>query len=184
MPIAETQLKALMVASLAGDAAAYRGLLGTLGDQLRRYYRRRLPSSDANVEDLVQEALIAIHSKRETYDTSLPFTPWLHAIARYKLLDYLRRKRLRVTIPLDDAGEICTADENEAAMMRRDLEKLLASLPARSQALIRQVKLDGFSTAEVAEKSGKSEIAVRVGLHRALKILSNGLGGGKRHADR
>jgi len=172
---AEAQLKTLLLASLAGDKAAYRGLLDTLGEVLRRYYRRRLPPADANVEDLVQETLIAIHAKRGTYDTSLPFTPWLYAIARYKLLDHLRRARLRITIPLEAAGELCSADESEAAGARHDLEKLLANLPASTQEIIRRVKLDGLSTAEMAASTGKSEVAVRVGLHRGLKALNERL---------
>jgi RNA polymerase sigma-70 factor (ECF subfamily) len=181
---AEAQLKMLMLAANAGDKVAYRGLLEALGEQLRRYYRRRLPPADANVEDLVQETLIAIHSKRTTYDTALPFTPWLYAIARYKLLDHLRRSRSRPTVPLDDAGDLFAGDESEATGARLDLEKLLAALPASSQEIIRKVKLDGHSTAEVAASTGKSEIAVRVGLHRGLKALSEKLRGGQHRADR
>jgi RNA polymerase sigma-70 factor (ECF subfamily) len=155
-----------MLASLAGDKAAYRGLLSIIGDQLRRYYRRRLPSADTNVEDLVQETLIAVHSRRATYDTALPFTPWLYAIARYKLLDHFRRARIRRTVSLDDAGDLFAGDESEAIGARLDLEKLLAGLPASSQEIIRRVKLEGLSTSDVAARTGKSEIAVRVGLHR------------------
>jgi RNA polymerase sigma-70 factor (ECF subfamily) len=181
---AEEHLKALMLASLAGDKAAYRGMLGALGDLLRRYFKRRLPPSDANVEDLVQETLIAIHTKRMTYDTALPFTPWLYAIARYKLLDHLRRGRARPNVPLEDAGDLFAGDESEAANARLDLEKLLVTLPASSQELIRRVKLDGHSTADVAATTGKSEIAVRVGLHRGLKALSDRLRERQDRADR
>ncbi len=184
MSTAEVHLKTLMLAALAGDKAAYRGFLAAIGEQLGRYYRRRLPRADANVEDLVQETLIAIHSKRETYDTSLPFTPWLYAIARYKLLDHLRRSRLRLTVSLEDAGDLFAGDDNEAASARLDLEKLLAGLPASSQEIIRKVKLDGFSTADVAANTGKSEIAVRVALHRGLKALSGKLRERQGRADR
>jgi RNA polymerase sigma-70 factor (ECF subfamily) len=181
---AEAQLKMLMLASLADDKAAYRGLLSALGDQLRRYYRRRLPPADANVEDLVQETLIAIHSKRGTYDTNLPFTPWLYAIARYKLLDHLRRSRIRLTVPLESAADVFSPDESEASSARLDIDKLLESLPASSQDIIRKVKLDGHSTADVAARTGKSEIAVRVGLHRGLKALSDKLRERQSRADR
>jgi RNA polymerase sigma-70 factor (ECF subfamily) len=74
---AEAQLKALMLSALAGDAAAYRALLAALGELLRRYYARRLADA-ASAEDLVQETLIAVHTKRRaTYDTSAS----LHALA-------------------------------------------------------------------------------------------------------
>jgi RNA polymerase sigma-70 factor (ECF subfamily) len=172
---AEAELKALMVAGLAGDKAAYRALLTASSDALRRYYMRRIDRTDA--EDLIQEALIAIHTRRATYDASQPFTPWLYAIARYKLLDHLRRARVRAAIPLDEAGELFAEDESEAAMARRDLDVLLADLPETTQALIRQVKLEGLTMQEAAARAGRSEIAVRVGIHRGLRTLTERLRG-------
>src|SRR6266550_66933 len=90
------ELKALMVASLGGDAGAYRSLLDRLSSRLRAYYKGKLARvgrGATEAEDLVQEVLLAIHLKRHTYDTGEPFTPWVHTIARYKLIDYLRRTR-------------------------------------------------------------------------------------------
>ncbi len=173
MLAAEAELKTLMVAGLAGDAAAYRVLLTALGDLLRKYYARRIGRDDAAAaEDLVQDSLIALHTRRATYDEKQPFTPWFYAIARYKLLDYLRRKRVRAAVPLEDAGELFAQDESEPAMARRDLERLLQSLPESTRRYIRQVKLEGMTTREVAELEDKSEIAVRVSIHRGLKTLA------------
>ncbi|MGD0142289.1 MAG: sigma-70 family RNA polymerase sigma factor [Rhizomicrobium sp.] len=185
MLAAEAQLKALMLSALAGDAAAYRALLAILSAQLRRYYARRLASADAtSAEDLVQETLIAVHTRRATYDTSLPFTPWLYAVARYKLMDHLRRGRIRATVALDDAGDLFAEDESEAALARRDLDRLLETLPQATRDAIRQVKIEGLSTAEAAERSGRSEIAVRVGIHRGLKALGEKLREGRSREDR
>ena len=87
----EAKLQALMVASMGGHARAYHALLRLCAERLRSYFRRRLAGRDADVEDLVQETLMAIHRKRAIYDPSLPFTAWLHGIARYRLIDFLRR---------------------------------------------------------------------------------------------
>ncbi|NUQ18857.1 MAG: RNA polymerase subunit sigma, partial [Sphingomonas sp.] len=92
----ETELKALMLASQAGDAAAHRALLERLSRHLRAYYKRKLASfgkGATEAEDLVQEALLAIHIQRHSYDPAELLTPWVHAIARYKLIDFLRRSR-------------------------------------------------------------------------------------------
>ena len=173
----ETQLKALMLAALAGDASAYRGLLNTLTPHLRGYFARRL-SNKAEAEDLVQETLIAIHVKRASFDRSQPFTSWLHAVARYKLIDHFRRSGVRRTLPLEEADSVMAEDDSEAADAARDVEKLLAQLPEHKRALIRDVKLEGLSTAEAAAKTGLSESAVKVGVHRSLKALSKLIGGG------
>ncbi|MDE2184777.1 MAG: sigma-70 family RNA polymerase sigma factor [Alphaproteobacteria bacterium] len=171
MDLAETRLKALMLASLDGDAKAYRALLAALAPHLRAYFARRLAQA-ADAEDLVQETLIAIHSRRASYDATLPFTAWLHAIARYKLIDHFRRGRLRRTLPLEDAGSVMAEESHEASAAAHDVERLLATLPENRRSLIRQVKIEGLSTAEAAARTGQSESAVKVGIHRGLKKLA------------
>jgi RNA polymerase sigma-70 factor (ECF subfamily) len=89
MTTQEIELKALMLASLDGDAASHRALLDRLSRRLRAYYKgklARIGRGSAEAEDLVQEAVLAIHLKRHTYAPDEPLTPWVHAIARYKLI--------------------------------------------------------------------------------------------------
>src|SRR5579871_5843592 len=132
-----------MVAALGGDAVSYRRLLAALTGHLRAYYVRRVGAATA--EDLVQETLIAIHSRRATYDPGQPLTAWIYGIARYKLIDEFRRERRRASVPLEEADEMFAVDESEALAARRDVEKLLARLPEAKQRLVRAVKLDGAS---------------------------------------
>jgi RNA polymerase sigma-70 factor (ECF subfamily) len=168
---AEAQYRDWMVAGLAGDAAAYARLLAALSGHLRSYFARRVGPSAA--EDLVQETLIAIHGKRETYDPGLPLTAWVYGIARYKLIDEFRRQKRKATVPLDEAPELFAHDEAESSGARRDVEKLLAKLPEAKRALLRAIKLEGVSVAEAAARTGMSESAVKVSVHRALKSLQD-----------
>ena len=46
-------------------------------------------------EDIVQDALLAMHLKRDTWDDSQPLEPWLRAIAHHKMVDHLRRRHRR-----------------------------------------------------------------------------------------
>ena len=176
----EAEYRAWMLAALAGDAAAYRMLLQGLTRHLRGYYAKRLGAAAA--EDAVQETLIAVHAKRATYDPARPFTAWVYGIARYKLVDEYRRTKRAAAVSLDDAGDLFGADEAEAASAKRDVEKLLARLPAAKRDLVRAVKLDGHSIAEAAARTGMSETSVKVTVHRALKSLGEELG--DNHADR
>jgi RNA polymerase sigma-70 factor (ECF subfamily) len=103
----EAALKALMIAGLEGDSAAHRKLLQQLSGQLRAFYKGRLlriGRSAAEVEDLVQETLIAVHIHRDTYNPAELLMPWVYAIARYKLIDHLRRTRASLAqVPIKDA---------------------------------------------------------------------------------
>ena len=85
----------------------------------------------AAAEDAVQETLIAIHTRRATYDPDLPFTAWVYGIARYKLVDEYRRHKRPATVPLDEAGELFGHDEAEAAIARRDVEQAAGQTAAR-----------------------------------------------------
>lgn len=172
----ETQYRDWMVAALSGDGVSYRLLLTALTRHLRGYFSRRLDPAAA--EDAVQECLIAIHTRRATYDPAMPFTAWMHGIARYKLLDEYRRVKRRAQVPLDEAPDLFAQDETEAATACRDVNLLLARLPDAKQRLVRQVKLDGDSIAEVAARSGLSESAVKVGVHRAIKSMGDDIRGG------
>ena len=125
-----------MIAALDGDGAAYGELLAILSGYLRGHFRRRLGGGAADVEDLVQETVLAIHLKRAVYDRAQPFTPWVYAIARYKLLDHYRRVGSRHAVPIEDAGDLFAVENPEEGAVRRDIEKLLGKLPARQRALM------------------------------------------------
>ena len=168
----EARLKALMLRGLAGEAAAQGQLLSALSGYLRGYFGRRLGAGAADVEDLVQDTLLAIHLKRAAYDPAQPFTPWAYAVARYKLIDHYRRQGVRQAVPLDDAGDLFAQDNPEEGAVRRDVSQLLATLPERQRKLMIDVKLHGHSMEEAAQRSGMSVSAVKVSLHRGLKALS------------
>src|SRR6266436_3607820 len=172
----EVELKALMLASRDGDAASHRALLNQLSSRLGAYYKGKLARvgrSAEEAEDLVQEAVLAIHFKRHTYDAAEPLTPWVHAIARYKLIDFLRRTRASLTdVPIEEADTIMSYDDNGDTESTYDLKRLIQRLPEKMRCSIEAVKLDGQSIAEAADRCGISESGVKVNIHRGLKTLA------------
>jgi RNA polymerase sigma-70 factor (ECF subfamily) len=177
----EEHLRELMVRGLAGDRAAYEAFLRELSAHLRAFFRRRLVRLPDEVEDLVQEALLAVHNQRHTYEPDQPLTPWVHAIARYKLIDMLRRRAGHDALndPLDEELDVLSRSDTEAMDAKRDVAKLLGQLPDRHRLPIEYVKLNGLSVAETALATGMSESAVKVGVHRGLKALAAMMRGGK-----
>jgi len=174
MQSSEERLRGLLLQGLAGDAAAYQAFLKDLAGHLRAFLRKRLSQIPDEVEDLVQESLIAVHNQRHTYDPNQPLTAWVVALARYKLVDLLRRRSRQDVLhdPLDEDSDVLVATDGEAAEARRDLAKLLDTLPERQRTPIMCVKLEGLSVAQTAQRTGMSESAVKVGIHRGLKALA------------
>jgi RNA polymerase sigma factor (sigma-70 family) len=169
----EPELKALMIGALDGDKGAYRQLLQRLVPILRQYLGRRVASGQEDVEDIVQETLLAIDTRRITYDRARPFTPWVFAIAHHKFVDLVRRGRMTTALTDDMVGDHGSGD---AIMAGIDVGNLLDSLPSKQAEAIRAVKLDGLSVAEAAERQNIGESDIKVSIHRGLKSLMQKIG--------
>jgi len=169
----------LMDAAVGGDAESYKALLEALPGFLRSIARRgyaRFGVEPNDVEDVVQEVLLAIHLKRHTWKVGAPVAPWIRAIARHKLIDALRRRGRHVQIPLESVMDVLEAEAPETQPDRQtdlhDALRLLDQLRPRQQEIVRSVSIDGQSIRDVARRLDMSEGAVRVTLHRALKMLA------------
>ncbi|KWV95138.1 MULTISPECIES: sigma-70 family RNA polymerase sigma factor [unclassified Erythrobacter] len=165
----EASLAQLMAASQKGDANAYRVLLSEIQLWLERYFRRRV--APAQLDDLVQEVMMAVHAKRATWDPTRAFLPWLAAIARYRWVDHLRKVYRKAEDELGD-HDAAEDSEEEAVMARMSLERLFVHLPEKQSEVIELVKIEGLSIAEASAKTGQSESLVKVNIHRGLKKLS------------
>jgi RNA polymerase sigma factor (sigma-70 family) len=159
---------AMMAAAQRGEAAPYRRLLSELRPWLLRYFARRLPPSA--VEDAVQDTLIAIHTKRHTWQPDRPFGPWLAGIARYKWIDRLRAASRHAADELPDT--LSTPDHESAVTSAAALHGLMATLKPAQAEVIRLVKLDGLSIEAAALRTGQSATLVKVNIHRGLARLA------------
>ena len=164
----------MMNAAIAGDEIVYRRLLEELGRSVRAMARAafaRARLGDADVEDAVQETLLAIHLKRHTWDPGLKLAPWVNAVARHKIIDAMRRRGARRAEPIEDFEDFLAAPEPEDPHALSDARKLMEGLNPRQRDIVQAISLDGQSIAATALRLGMTEVAVRVALHRALKSL-------------
>jgi RNA polymerase sigma-70 factor (ECF subfamily) len=164
----DATLSRLMGLAQAGDKQAYAVALEECRNWLKSYFRRRVPPD--RIEDLVQEVLISLHSKRASYDPARPFYPWLAAIARYRWVDHLRKQTRAAESELVD--DVAASPEEPAIAARLSLERLLAMLPEKQSEAIELVKLEGLTIAEASDRTGQSESLVKVNIHRGLKKLA------------
>ena len=171
----EEEWAAWMRAAIAGDGVAYRQLLDSLSRSLRAATRRGFANIGAplnDVEDVVQETLLAIHLKRHTWNSDQPLGPWVKAIARHKLIDALRRRGRRIEVPIELVLDFMAAEEPRDDLDRQDAERLVNGLNGRQKAIVRSISIDGQSIRDVAKRLDMNEGAVRVALHRGLKALA------------
>lgn len=174
MKAAEQRLRTQLLQGMEGDAQAYQAFLKGLSTHLRAFLRRRLSTLPDDIEDLVQDILLAVHNQRHTYRSDQPLTAWVNAMARYKLIDLLRSRSGRETLhdPIDDDMALFATNDHEAADARRDVNTLLQQLPDNQRLPIVHTKLEGLSVSEAAAATGMSESAIKVGVHRGMKALA------------
>jgi RNA polymerase sigma-70 factor (ECF subfamily) len=166
----------LMRSAIAGDEAAYRVLLEALSQLLRGVVRRGFAGVGVardDVEDVVQDVLLAIHLKRHTWDPAMPLGPWVLAIARNKMIDDLRRRGRRHEVAIDLTQFDIEGEDQQASIDAHDVNRVLSRLSDRNRDIVRSISIDGHSAREVAERLGLTEVAVRVALHRSLKTLAD-----------
>jgi RNA polymerase sigma factor (sigma-70 family) len=156
-----------------GDGAAFARFLHIVTPTLRAVIRRRsggLPPDQH--EDILQEVLLAIHLKRQTWRRDAPVRPWLYALTRYKVVDAFRKRGATVTLPIEEFADVLPEENAAVPLTDRDTEVMLGLIDARSAGLVRAVALDGKSAEEAGASLGLSAGATRVVLHRAMRRLS------------
>ncbi|MER9586182.1 sigma-70 family RNA polymerase sigma factor [Mesorhizobium sp. M0276] len=164
----------LMARAQDGDGDAYLRLLEGMTPYLRSLARRRCHDQN-DIEDIVQDVLLTVHSIRHTYDPTRPFGPWLVAIANRRIVDRLRRQgrvKARET-PLAPQHETFpeAATNIEEMVDLHCLKDAIENLPPKQNQAIRLLKLKEMSLKEAAVASGMSIVSLKIATHRALKSL-------------
>lgn len=153
---------------------------------LSKYLNPSDPEFDALADDTVQETLITVIDKLDTFQGRSQFTTWVYKIAVHQALSELRRKRWE-NISLDDLIERTDSDSGLglAADPRPSPEKLSeqSDLLAQVQAIIADELTDkqkqallatqvhGMPASEVARRMNMKPNALYKLLHDARKRL-------------
>ena len=149
---------------------------------LRSYLKKSVGSgrvSHEQIEDLVQDVLMAVHQKRGTYRTDLPIQPWLFTIARYRLIDSYRaegRKPIVLSFEdelglVDNIADSAHNGDTDSSSDKRDVDALLSSLTEKQRTALHLAKVEELPLAEVSSRMNMSLSAVKVTIHRALATL-------------
>ena len=167
----EIELARLMRAANAGDEKAYAEFLRRTSGMVRAFAQRRVRRGVIDPEDIVQETLLAIHVKRNTWRDDAPVMPWLYAIARYKLIDAFRRRGRRPQISIDAIAEAVSEPQPEAAM-QWEIDHALGGLAPGQRSVVASLSVNGRSVSETAGDLGMKQAAVRVAFHRGLSAIA------------
>lgn len=162
-----------MQSALAGDSRAYRDVLHQSSVMLRPFLGKYL-GNRAETEDVLQEILISIHKARHTYDGMRPFRPWLFAIAKFRLKDFLRKHyadKIHQAVDIADFENILSETVTESIDAHEVIQEGMKYLSPKQAEIVSLIHVDGQTAREAAKTLGMNESAVKVAAHRAYKIL-------------
>lgn len=171
----DRQLAEAMRKAQTGDGKAYHQLLTDIAPMIRGFIYKRL-GDHSELEDRVQDVLLAIHRAGHTFNSDRSFLNWMFAIADYKIKDHLRshyrRKAAGIQVELEAVAEQRAPELRMALDDRQQLDRLLETLSPRERTIIQMMKIEGHSARDVGNSLGISEGAVKVAVHRAMKTLA------------
>lgn len=157
-----------------GEVEAFGCLYERYLESIYRYIRTRV-AEDRTAEDLTETVFLRSFESLNRYkEKGLRFSAFLYQIARNLLVDHYRQKEEE--LPLESADQISVSPSriDDIIVIQDQVDRLrvgLEALPEEYREIIRLRVLLELSTTECAEWIGRSEGAVRVLLHRAMKAL-------------
>lgn len=166
------EFERLLQKSVSGDSTAYEQFLTSISHYLRPFITRRIPSAD--IEDVLQEILVSIHKARHTYDGKRSILPWISAICRYRVVDYLRSHYSKLQYAQDDISEMqdfLGEDVTKSSELSEYIAEEIERLPSKQQEILYLIHTEGYTAREVGAKLGMNESAVKVSAHRAYKLI-------------
>src|SRR5262249_54891894 len=145
----------LVRSTLGGDARAFTELVDRHAAACLRYATRML-GERSDAEDAAQESFLRAHRALSTYDPRLPFRTWLFAILinRGRTAMSRRARRQRTVLVDDDALESATADGQQAAELRGEIEWAVGRLPAEQREAFLLRHVEELSYEEMATATG------------------------------
>lgn len=176
----EERWRALMRAGQDGDGKAYGQLLSEILPLLRRVVTYKWPGAP-DIEDVVQEVLVSLHTVRRTYDPDRPFMPWLMTITTRRIADAARRRHARnlnettVDVMPETFSGNPAKTEQETSDDREALNKVMSTLPDGQREAIELLKIQGLSLQEASQVTGKSVASLKISVHRAIKAMREAL---------
>jgi RNA polymerase sigma-70 factor, ECF subfamily len=190
--LTQVDVEAMVRDARAGDTHALGRLYDTYRDRVVRFATGRLGDAE-KAEDVTSETFESVLRNLGSYRPGTDFEAWLFTIAHRRVADHFRRRSRRREVELDETvhptgrggrhalpGPLPVAAGPEEAVLaaerRAEVAGAFRRLRADQQEVLALRVLGGLSAVQVAEVLGKSEGAVRVAQHRALRSLRELMG--------
>ncbi|MCC5931359.1 MAG: sigma-70 family RNA polymerase sigma factor [Cyclobacteriaceae bacterium] len=137
---------------------------------------RKMVIDHDDADDLVQEVFVKTWLKIDTFREESALYTWLYKIATNETLNFLRKKRRRFFIPIQDiekelsekliSSDLVSADDPEIK-----LQQALLKLPDKQRLVFNLKYYEDLKYEEIAEITGSSVGTLKANYHHAVKKI-------------
>ena len=169
---------ALARSAAGGDMQAFEALYRRHAGRVHGVIQRLVGFHGVRAEDLTQEAFVRAWQALPAFRFESAFGTWLHRLAVNTALMELRSRRSRPWPEEDDEAleSVATPDTAGQAMLGRELERAVATLPPRARAVLVLHDVEGWKHEEIALELGMAVGSSKAQLHRARGLLRTRIG--------
>jgi len=159
----------------AGQEAAFAELYDRFFTKIYRFIFYRVGHKETS-EDLSEETFVKAFGSLPSLEQDTLFEPWLYTIARNKVIDYYRSKK--VSVPIEEVENTLEYETNiidvvNLGFQQKTVIKLLKELTTEQQQVIKLKFFEDLTNSEIAHLMQKEEGAIRVIQHRAIAKLKS-----------
>ena len=166
--------KNLIERAIMGEAEAFGLLYDYYQPQIYRFVYLKVGHRE-EAEDLTHQVFLKSWNSINNYTfQNFPFSSWLYRVARNQVIDYYRTKKNNISIEFESIIELSM--ENPTTDIDNNFEinqirKAITRLNSDQQNVIVLRFIEDFSIKETAFAMDKTETAVKLLQHRAVKNL-------------
>lgn len=181
------ELRALIAEAQDGNVRAFELLISSHLPQVRRF-ARAFASSDSDVDDLAQEALVKVYKSLRSFRFQSAFKTWLYSVVRNVFFDAVRsragrERSLEEPLAVDHSQAPSSADTPDEGLAREEerqrLWRALRALPPEFRTAVVLFDVEGHTYEEVAAVEGVPIGTIKSRLSRGRALLRTLLAGGQ-----
>jgi RNA polymerase sigma-70 factor (ECF subfamily) len=164
----------LVIRARTGDQAAFTQIYERYAPGIYRYIYCRVGEVEL-AEDLRSEVFLRLFEGLDRYeDRGWPLSAWLYRIAHDRTIDTVRRRRSRQIVPLEDWSATSDGPENDVAarLESEEIAQMIEKLTDEQRQVIKLRFMSELSIQEVAQRTGRSEGAVKALQYRGIQSLA------------
>lgn len=142
------------------------------------WHIRKMVIDHDDADDLVQEVFVKVWKHIDNFREDAQLYTWIYRIATNECLNFLRKKRNKFFIPINDvqnelSQKLDSSSHIDGDEIQMKLQKALLILPDKQRLVFNMKYFDEMKYEEISEITGTSVGSLKASYHHAVKKIEH-----------